>query len=96
LFVILFPNHRKILKNYNKIYKEFYKNNLAVMLHYSPVHLQPFYKKKGFKIGDFPISENYAKRAFSIPNFPNLKIVDQKNVIKKVFKILKKYYYKGK
>ena len=96
LFVILFPNHPKILKNCNKIFKEFYKNNLAVMLHYSPVHLQPFYKKKGFKIGDFPVSENYAKRAFSIPNFPKLKLVDQKNVIKKVFKILKIYYQKGK
>ena len=92
LFVILFPNHQKILKNYNKIFKEFYKNNIAVMLHYSPVHLQPFYRKYGFKKDDFPVSENYAKRAFSIPNFPNLKAVEQKNVIKKVFQILKKFY----
>jgi UDP-4-amino-4,6-dideoxy-N-acetyl-beta-L-altrosamine transaminase len=91
LFVIIFPNTKKVIKNYDKIFREFYKNKIAVMLHYIPVHLQPFYKLKGFKKGDFPISENYASRSFSIPNFPGLKKSQQEKVISVITTIYRKY-----
>ena len=87
----LFPNTKKVIKNYDKIFREFYKNKIAVMLHYIPVHLQPFYKLKGFKKGDFPISENYASRSFSIPNFPGLKKSQQEKVISVITTIYRKY-----
>ena len=44
LFVILFPNSNKFIKNYNKIFKFFLKNGIGVNLHYLPVHLHPVYK----------------------------------------------------
>ena len=91
LFVILFPNKKKVLSNYDKIFREFHKNNLLVMLHYFPVHLHPYFKRKGFKNGDYPVCENLSKRMFSIPIFPNLKFKVQLEIIKLVFKILKKY-----
>ena len=91
LFIINFPNTKKVMENYNKIFGEFYKKRIAVMLHYFPVHLQPFYRRMGFKAGDFPVSENYAKRSFSIPNFPGLTLNKQKKIIQSVINIYKKY-----
>ena len=42
-------------------------NKIWVQLHYWPIHLQPFYKKLGFKMGYLPNSEFYAESCFSIP-----------------------------
>ena len=91
LFIVLFPNKKKILNNYDKIFREFLKNKISVMLHYRPIHLHPFFKKKGFKDKDYPVSENYAKRAFSIPNFFLLNKIKQDKVISTINKILKKF-----
>ena len=91
LFVILFPNSNKFIKNYNKIFKFFLKNGIGVNLHYLPVHLHPVYKKLGFKKGDFPNSENYAKRAFSIPIFHKISIQNQNHIINVVKKICIKF-----
>ena len=43
------------------------KKNILVNLHYIPIHLQPFYRKLGFKTGDYPNAEKYYKEAISLP-----------------------------
>ena len=45
---------------------------IGVQLHYTPVHLQPYYRKIGFEEGDFPVAEAYATSAVSLPLFPGL------------------------
>ena len=45
---------------------------IGVQLHYSPVHLQPYYRRLGFSEGDFPEAEAYALNAISLPLFPGL------------------------
>ena len=45
---------------------------VGVQLHYTPVHLQPYYKNLGFKDGDFPLAELYATSSFSLPVYPGL------------------------
>ena len=60
-------------------------NGIGVQLHYSPVHLQPYYKKSGFKKVDFPNAEDYASRAFSLPLYPELNNFQ----LRKIVKILK-------
>jgi len=45
---------------------------IGVQLHYSPVHLQPYYRKLGFSVGDFPDAEAYAICAITLPLFPGL------------------------
>ena len=87
LFVIMFPNKKKIKDNYNKIFQIFLKNNIGVNLHYLPVHLHPVYKKMGFRKGNFPNSENYAKRAFSIPIFHKINNREQNHIIDIIKKI---------
>jgi UDP-4-amino-4,6-dideoxy-N-acetyl-beta-L-altrosamine transaminase len=40
---------------------------IMVNLHYIPIHLQPYFRKMGFKEGDFPEAEKYYREALSIP-----------------------------
>ena len=40
-----------------QVYDELRKNDIAVNLHYIPVHRHPYYENLGFKRGDFPVAE---------------------------------------
>ncbi|RPJ07960.1 MAG: hypothetical protein EHM36_06115, partial [Deltaproteobacteria bacterium] len=49
------------------------ENGIATGLHYPvPVHLQKAYEGRGFKEGDFPVTEKAAKEILSLPMFPQL------------------------
>ena len=68
-------------QNHKAIFEALRNNNIGVNLHYRPIHLQPYYQNKGFKEGDFPIAEEYALRAVSLPIFSGLGKQDQEYVI---------------
>lgn len=53
---------------------------IGVQLHYSPVHLQPYYRRLGFKEGDFPVAEAYASNAISLPLYPGLQDAELQRV----------------
>ena len=55
---------------------------IGVQLHYSPVHLQPYYRRLGFAEGQFPHSEAYGHSAISLPLFPGLSEEEQQRVAK--------------
>lgn len=69
------------------LFKKFRDEGIGTQVHYTPVHLQPFYKQFGFKEGDFPNSEIYSKTSLSIPLYPGLKKSDQK----RIFRLLEKF-----
>jgi dTDP-4-amino-4,6-dideoxygalactose transaminase len=77
---------KKIKKSYKDFFNSMRHNGVGVMLHYIPVHLQPFYKAMGFKAGDFPTSENYYSKAITLPLFPTMKFEEQDKVIRAVIK----------
>jgi len=54
---------------------------VGVNVHYIPIHTQPYYRRLGFQVGDFPNSERYYGRALSIPLYPSLGLVDQDRVV---------------
>ena len=84
LFIIqLDLNHFKF--SYNKIFKLLRKKKYYVNLHYMPIHLSPYFKKIGFRKGQYPVSEKYGKTALSIPIYFGLRL----NEIKKFIKVLK-------
>ena len=64
------------------------ENNIGIQLHYIPIHLQPFYRNMGFKLGDFPNSEFYAQNSFSIPLYNDLKKRHQIRVINTLKELL--------
>lgn len=79
----------KLKVNRKKIFEELQKDGLGVQVHYMPLHLQPFYKKKfGCKKGDFPIAEKYYDRAITLPLFPKMANKDIKYIIRSVKKLL--------
>lgn len=88
LFIILL-NLKKIKKKYNNIFNLLRKKGVNVNLHYSPIHLQPFYKNLGFSKGDFPNAENYGENAISLPLYYDLNKKDQKKIVNILAKILK-------
>ncbi len=61
----------------------------APMVHYIPIHYLKFYKKKyNFKLGDFPIAENYYNQTISIPLYPSLTDYQIEKVIKDIKKFI--------
>jgi len=82
----------KLKTDRRRIFEDLQKEGLGVQVHYIPLHFQPFYKKKfGYKKGDFPISENYYRRAITIPLFPKMDDNDIDRVIKIIKKIISFY-----
>lgn len=75
----------KIKKNKEEAFQRLKERGLDLQVHYIPVHLQPFYKKLGFRKGDFPKAEEYYKGAISMPLYYDLK----KSDIKKIAAIIK-------
>lgn len=63
-----------------QVFKGLRNAGIGVQLHYSPVHLQPYYRHMWFKEGDFPGAEAYASSAISLPLFPGLSAADQQRV----------------
>ena len=68
-------------KKHEELFKYMRENGVGVQIHYSPIHLQPYYKDMGFKVGDLPNSELYEKQCMSIPLYPGLKRSEQDKVI---------------
>jgi UDP-4-amino-4,6-dideoxy-N-acetyl-beta-L-altrosamine transaminase len=67
---------------------------IGVQLHYSPVHLQPYYRALGFAEGDCPEAEAYASCAVSLPLFPSLTEDQQNQAVKVLADSLKKHELK--
>lgn len=88
LFAILI-NLEKIKMNRNEFIDRLIKENIGSGVHFSPVHLHPYYRKAfGYKKGDFPQSEFVGERIVSLPLGANLTDKDVKEVISAVKKII--------
>ena len=68
----------------NSLYKYLKSKNIGCQVHYIPVHLQPFYKKLGFKKGYLGNAEKYYKRCLSIPLHQGLTKVEIEFVVKAI------------
>ena len=88
LFIIKLDTKFKHL--HKKFFKYLRSKKVFVNLHYLPIHLQPFYRKFGFKEGQFPLAEDYSQTAISIPVYPSLKKREQIQIIN----IIKSFFNK--
>ncbi len=80
LYVVLVKNKKKR----NQLINFLKKNKIFTNIHYKPIHLQNYYRKLGFKKGDFKNAENYYERAISLPIHQSLENKDVKMIIKKI------------
>jgi dTDP-4-amino-4,6-dideoxygalactose transaminase len=68
-------------KKRDQLAKYLEENGVSVGLHYPvPIHLQKAFKYLNYKKGDFPVTEQLAKKALSLPIYPELKIEDIKYI----------------
>jgi UDP-4-amino-4,6-dideoxy-N-acetyl-beta-L-altrosamine transaminase len=82
LYVIqLLPKDGNTDGHRHAVFKSMHASGVAVNVHYIPLHLQPYYRKLGFKPGDYPNAERYYERALSIPMFYGLSDDDQRRVV---------------
>jgi UDP-4-amino-4,6-dideoxy-N-acetyl-beta-L-altrosamine transaminase len=63
------------------VFESLRKSGIGVNVHYIPVHLQPYYRARGFAPGDFPEAERYYARAISLPLYPGLSDAEQGSVV---------------
>ncbi len=61
------------------------KNGIPTRIYYPlPLHLQPLYKKLGYKEGDLPKTEKLSREILSLPFFPYLKEEEVDYIVKKI------------
>lgn len=78
------------VENRKELYDYLRENGVFSQIHYIPIHLMPYYKKFGWKEGDFVNAEKYYKQCLSLPMFPSLTNEEQDYVIEKVLEFLNK------
>lgn len=78
----------KIVKSRREVFDSLRQVGVGVNLHYIPVHTQPYYQRMGFKIGDYPESEQYYAEAISLPMYAGLSDSQQDQVVAALTKAL--------
>jgi UDP-4-amino-4,6-dideoxy-N-acetyl-beta-L-altrosamine transaminase len=79
----------KIFLTKVQFFEKIKKAGIILQVHYIPIHLQPYYRKKyGFQKGEFPISENFYYNELSLPIYPDLSINDISLVIDNILGII--------
>jgi UDP-4-amino-4,6-dideoxy-N-acetyl-beta-L-altrosamine transaminase len=66
------------------LYNHLREKNIFAQIHYIPCHLMPYYRRKGWKKGQFPHAEKYYEHCISLPMFPSLTDEEQQYVIQTV------------
>lgn len=72
-----------------ELYDYLLTQDICPQVHYIPTHLMPYYKKFGWKKGDFQVAEAYYESCLSLPMFPSLTNEEQDYVISKIMDFLK-------
>ena len=80
----------KLKVSRKEIFEELRRESIGVQVHYVPLNLQPFFQKRfGYKEEDFPVAENYYKRAITLPLFPKMNNKEIERTVKTVKKVIK-------
>jgi dTDP-4-amino-4,6-dideoxygalactose transaminase len=66
---------------HRQVFSELRRRGIGANLHYTPVHLQPYYRQLGFNRGQFPQAEAYAETALTLPLYPTLTESEQDSVV---------------
>ena len=78
----------EISLSHRQVFEGLRAAGIGVNLHYIPVHLQPYYRERGFAPGDYPQAERYYAEAISLPMFPSLSDEQQDYVVGQLQRLL--------
>ena len=89
LYILNF-DFAKLNLSRNQLMKKLLNKNIITQVHYIPIPLHPYFKKRGYKIASIKNALEYYTQALSIPIFYNLNDKKQKYVIDCIKRIIKK------
>ena len=72
---------RDSVEHHRDVFNSLRGMGVGVNLHYTPVHLQPYYRQLGFAPHMFPEAERYAETAITLPLYPDLSEQQQDDVV---------------
>jgi len=66
----------------DEVIEELRKRGIGVSVHFIPLHTHPYYRSNfGYRLGDFPVADDYFDRCISLPIYPAMSNADQDRVI---------------
>jgi UDP-4-amino-4,6-dideoxy-N-acetyl-beta-L-altrosamine transaminase len=68
-------------RTHRQVFDDMRRQGIGVSLHYTPVHLQPYYRELGFTAGQFPEAEAHGREAITLPLYPALSEQMQEMVV---------------
>jgi dTDP-4-amino-4,6-dideoxygalactose transaminase len=72
--------------------RELTARNIGTSVHFIPVHLHPYYRRKyGYQADQFPVAYNAYQRLLSLPLHPLLTSGDVRDVVAAVLDVVKRY-----
>jgi perosamine synthetase len=75
-----------------RVYEALRAEGIGVNVHYVPVHLHPYYRKRfGYAGGELPIAEAAYERLLSLPLFPRMTDGDVGDVLAALSKVLRAF-----
>ncbi|MEJ5227566.1 UDP-4-amino-4,6-dideoxy-N-acetyl-beta-L-altrosamine transaminase [Thermodesulfovibrio sp.] len=83
----LYPLRVKDSYRKKEIFRHLKEKGIGVQVHYIPVYLHSYYRKKGYKPGLCPYAEDFYQREISIPIYPTLNERDLNYVIARLKEI---------
>ena len=78
-----------VKKSRQQIFKEMRERGITLNLHYIPVHTQPYYKKQGYCVEEYPAALEYYKEAVTLPLYYGLTDEEQEMIVKRLLEVLK-------
>ncbi len=75
-------------ESHRQVFDALRERGIGVNLHYIPVHTQPYYRRFGFQLGDFPQAEQYYREALSLPMYYGLTDALQDQVVAALREVL--------
>ncbi len=89
LYPVLVDSNKTELTR-EKVYYSLLEKGIKPNVHFIPIHTQPYFKDKGFRVGDFPVSEWFYANELSLPMYFDLTDREQQLVsdaMKEVFQV---------
>jgi len=75
-----------------EIFRALRAEGIGVNVHYVPVHLHPYYRKRfGYLPGQYPVAETAYEQLITLPLFSGMADKDVQNVIEAVAKVISHY-----
>ena len=90
LYVICL-NLRKLQVGRAEVFSALRAENIGVNVHYIPVPWHPYYQKRGYTRGQWPVAESMYERIISIPMWSGMANQDVCDVIEAVKKVIQTY-----